>query len=474
MAVGKRTCGAKASGTTTRRRTKTPAKPAKPAKAKKKPLHSPPSKNSIVAKRKSVGNTAKSPVVRLTPGVDHVKENAPLHSHYKYIRRGYRAGLNVKETIWSAFQLHNETVNVWLHLIGALVMVVLMVSLSSNVHRVQGLTKVGVYNSLADASHRFEKNFEDFYSTLGEISPRDKLHEAREKFRDAKGLFYDAAKSSSEAAHQRALDMSLRIKEASAVMMEYASEKKNLAHEKMAALNSHMKEILANNMPENLFVDRMNELPSWPLFFFMVSATYCMTMSAMYHLFTSLSEEMMLRFQGLDLAGISFLICGSMVPMIYYSFCSVFWRQFYLLTFGALSSLTFSFSFVDYGKIFNLDSHRYRLLRTAGFICSGAFALFPVLHLAYNDYFFNIPVAWRQLGNMIMEGFLYLIGALAYLYSFPEAFFKSGRFDYFFASHQLWHLVILLASMIHYYSAIEMYEWRRTNECNCTEGLSIR
>ena len=104
MAVGKRTCGAKASGTTTRRRTKTPAKPAKPAKAKKKPLHSPPSKNSIVAKRKSVGNTAKSPVVRLTPGVDHVKENAPLHSHYKYIRRGYRAGLNVKETIWSAFQ----------------------------------------------------------------------------------------------------------------------------------------------------------------------------------------------------------------------------------------------------------------------------------------------------------------------------------------------------------------------------------
>ena len=200
----------------------------------------------------------------------------------------------------------------------------------------------------------------------------------------------------------------------------------------------------------------------------MISATYCMTMSALYHLFTSLSEEVMQRFQGLDLAGISLLIWGSMVPMIYYSFCSEFWRNFYLFSFGAISSLTFSFSIFDYEKIFNLDSSRYIILRTSGFICSGAFAIFPILHLSYNYYFFGVPVAWIQLTNMIMEGFLYLTGALAYLYSFPEAFFKSGMFDYFFASHQLWHLVIFLASMIHYYSAIDMYEWRQETGCNCT------
>ena len=37
-----------------------------------------------------------------------------------YILRGYRVGLSVKETFLSMFVLHNETLNVWTHLIGCL------------------------------------------------------------------------------------------------------------------------------------------------------------------------------------------------------------------------------------------------------------------------------------------------------------------------------------------------------------------
>ena len=37
-----------------------------------------------------------------------------------YILRGYRVGLSIKETFLSMFVLHNETLNVWTHLIGCL------------------------------------------------------------------------------------------------------------------------------------------------------------------------------------------------------------------------------------------------------------------------------------------------------------------------------------------------------------------
>jgi Haemolysin-III related len=46
----------------------------------------------------------------------------------EYILRGYRIGFNTKKLILrSLFMLHNETVNVWTHLIGVLVFLVLLI-----------------------------------------------------------------------------------------------------------------------------------------------------------------------------------------------------------------------------------------------------------------------------------------------------------------------------------------------------------
>ena len=45
---------------------------------------------------------------------------APKWQRQEYILRGYRVGLSMKETFLSMFVLHNETVNVWTHLIGSL------------------------------------------------------------------------------------------------------------------------------------------------------------------------------------------------------------------------------------------------------------------------------------------------------------------------------------------------------------------
>ena len=44
-----------------------------------------------------------------------------------YIRRGYRVTKNPKDVIASLFELHNETVNVWLHLLGGIWFLALLV-----------------------------------------------------------------------------------------------------------------------------------------------------------------------------------------------------------------------------------------------------------------------------------------------------------------------------------------------------------
>jgi predicted membrane channel-forming protein YqfA (hemolysin III family) len=48
------------------------------------------------------------------------QNQAPPWQKQKHILRGYRIGLSMKETILSLFALHNETMNVWTHLVGSL------------------------------------------------------------------------------------------------------------------------------------------------------------------------------------------------------------------------------------------------------------------------------------------------------------------------------------------------------------------
>lgn len=43
-----------------------------------------------------------------------------------HIRRGYRIGLSFSQCLRSMFQLHNETINVWSHVLGAMLFISLV------------------------------------------------------------------------------------------------------------------------------------------------------------------------------------------------------------------------------------------------------------------------------------------------------------------------------------------------------------
>jgi adiponectin receptor len=78
--------------------------------------------------------------------------------------------------------------------------------------------------------------------------------------------------------------------------------------------------------------------------------------------------------------------------------------------------------------------------------------------------------AFLNLGFMLLQ---YFLGGLVYASRFPEWLFftkislSPGRFDYIGHSHQLWHILVLSATMTLYNAINGLIIWRLENENMC-------
>jgi adiponectin receptor len=77
---------------------------------------------------------------------------------------------------------------------------------------------------------------------------------------------------------------------------------------------------------ESFLIDQQTQhisLPKWPIYIMLFSAIACLSMSAIFHLFTAHSKAMSLFLNRLDYAGIAILIVGSSYPPNYYlNYCN--------------------------------------------------------------------------------------------------------------------------------------------------------
>jgi len=90
------------------------------------------------------------------------------------------------------------------------------------------------------------------------------------------------------------------------------------------------------------------------------------------------------------------------------------------------------------------------------FIGLGLSAVFPVSHLLLShgsDKLF----AEMGFGWLLASGGLYIGGALLYANRIPEKLYP-GKFDYFFASHQIFHVCVVLAALAHYTCILTAFE----------------
>ncbi|KAL2046268.1 hypothetical protein N7G274_001715 [Stereocaulon virgatum] len=175
--------------------------------------------------------------------------------------------------------------------------------------------------------------------------------------------------------------------------------------------------------------------------FYFVGAVACLGMSAAYHMIANHSPEVHRVGSQLDYVGIVALIFGSVVPSVYYGFhCEPILQKMY---WAMISTIAIGCTIVSMNPKFRTPL--WRPFRAGMFVGFGLSAVFPVLH---GVYIYGVEKMQYSMGLywVILQGFLYILGAGLYAARIPERL-HPGRFDIWGSSHQIFHILILLAAM---------------------------
>lgn len=187
---------------------------------------------------------------------------------------------------------------------------------------------------------------------------------------------------------------------------------------------------------------------------FFVGAISCFSASFLFHTVGCHSRKVQSLFSKFDYCGISLLIIGSFVPWIYYAFyCSFTCKLTYLSAVGLLGLSCMFVSMVN-----RFGEPAYRPLRAGLFLAFGLSGVVPALHYVHTEGWID-RFALTTLGYLALMGSLYVAGALVYAFRIPERFFP-GKFDICFHSHQLFHVLVVAAAMVHYHGVTELAMYR--------------
>ena len=188
--------------------------------------------------------------------------------------------------------------------------------------------------------------------------------------------------------------------------------------------------------------------------FFFLGATLCLGMSATYHTISNHSPTVNKIGNQLDYLGIVLLIAGSFVPSIYYGFwCDPKLQMTYWTMISSLGVGCTAVSVVP-----RFRTRFWRPYRAAMFIAMGLSAVFPVLHglvvFGFQQMRKQIGLSW-----LVLQGALYILGAGIYAARVPEKW-HPGKYDIVGSSHQIFHLLVVLAAISHLVGLIKAFDYR--------------
>lgn len=204
------------------------------------------------------------------------------------------------------------------------------------------------------------------------------------------------------------------------------------------------------------------------------AATFCLMLSAMFHLFKSHSHKTCKFGNQCDYLGIIVMITCSLNSIILFAFHDApKVRNGFIMLFIVLGSTCAKLTFDE-----KFSSLEYRPFRSFMFILFGLSGILPII-AGVKIFGAEDAMARAEAGWCCAEGFFYILGACLYALRIPERFsYKEpdhqgegetlinhllpGRFDLFGHSHQIFHVMVVIAAYCHWRALVGCYHYLHT------------
>lgn len=360
----------------------------------------------------------------------------------EFIHKGYRINFSSTKRIFkSLFMIHNESVNVWTHLLGVMLFVFLLW---------HSLLMLGYTPQAPELSQAFNQTriaeWRDFVESKIE-STKERLSEFETQ----------AIEYSNELEHRFAnwyTELQSEAADFSQVMgFKWLSEKN---HSRAVDLLLDFR-VKLHSMADSFGVPDMDPIERWPMVIFILSAMFCLLCSVICHLFSAHSYGVHCMVSRLDYAGISILIAGSYFPVVFYIFyCNPTAMLVYLSGISTFSIFVFLVAMAPF-----FQKPEYRALRGLSFLALGLLGVVPFTHMLFlpNIEHFQVAIIW-----FMMMALCYIVGVGFYIIRIPERFFP-GKFDFWGSSHNIWHCFVLAACVCHYVGSRWSFYLRHEATC---------
>ncbi|GJP90476.1 hypothetical protein AnigIFM56816_000310 [Aspergillus niger] len=199
---------------------------------------------------------------------------------------------------------------------------------------------------------------------------------------------------------------------------------------------------------------------------FFAGAAFCLGMSATYHTISNHSPLVARIGNTFDYVGIVGLIVGSFVPSVYFGFYCMpdlqrlYWTMICALGLGCILVSIFP----------HFRTPRWRPFRASMFVGMGLSAVFPVIH---GLRLYGLEQMTRQigLGWLLLQGFLYILGATIYAARVPERL-RPGHFDLWGSSHQIFHVLVVCAAIAHLTGLLKAFDYRHSGIADSCLGAA--
>ena len=178
------------------------------------------------------------------------------------------------------------------------------------------------------------------------------------------------------------------------------------------------------------------------------------------------SEKTMALSCRLDYGGITVHIAANIMPVAYFGF----YFQAYHQTFYLLTTFLLGFGCLCLQTKPKMETEEFRPLRIIVFILFSLFSGVPTLHFMI----LNGPESLGQLSMHYMKVMMlmYLTGAFFYTSRVPERL-CPGKFDIWFQSHQIFHVLVVAGAYYHYLCITEMAKHQLNMSCEIQNPFDL-